>query len=121
MEEYNPTVLDHFLNPRNTGEIRDASCTGMVRNDKCGDMIKLSLRIQDGVILEARARTFGCAAAIASSSVLTELLRGRSLEQARAMRDTDIVEALGGLPEYKVTCSVTAELAVREALRNYRP
>lgn len=120
-EEYNPVAMDHFLNPRNAGEIPGASCIGIVRNSKCGDMIKLSLNIRDGVILEARARTFGCAAAIASASVLTELLRGASLDRARTLKNSDIVAALQGLPEHKIECSVFAEEAVREALSQFRP
>ena len=79
-EDYNPTVMEHFLNPRNTGELKEATAVGTVQNPACGDMIKLSLLIEDGVIRDARARTFGCAAAIASSSVLTEMIKGRTVE-----------------------------------------
>ncbi len=117
-EEYNSTVMDHFLNPRNTGEVKDASASGMVKNPACGDMIKLSMRIEEGIIREARARTFGCAAAIASSSVLTGLLKGRTLDQARELSNADIVEALGGLPDHKIVCSVVAEDAVKATLAN---
>lgn len=116
-EEYSPTVMDHFLNPRNTGEAPDSTHRASVRNPVCGDLIKLTVRVENGIIAEARAKTFGCAAAIASSSALTELLRGRTVEQARALRNTDVVAFLGGLPEHKVVCSVAAEDAVREAFR----
>ena len=116
-EEYNPTVMDHFLNPRNTGEIPNPTHTALVRNPACGDMVKLTLRVQDGVVTDARAKTFGCAAAIASTSALTELLRGRTVEEARKLKNTDVVERLGGLPEYKIVCSVVAEDAVKEALK----
>jgi nitrogen fixation NifU-like protein len=116
-EEYNPTVMDHFLNPRNTGEVPGATHQATVRNPACGDMVKLTVRVENGVVADARAKTFGCAAAIASSSALTELIRGRRVEEARALRNTDVVEFLKGLPEHKVICSVVAEDAVREAFR----
>jgi NifU-like protein involved in Fe-S cluster formation len=116
-EDYNPTVMDHFLNPRNTGELPGATHRSLVRNPACGDMVKLTLRVEGGVILDARAKTFGCAAAIASSSALTELLKGRTVQDARRIRNADVVAFLGGLPEHKVICSVVAEEAVREALR----
>ncbi len=115
-DEYNPTVLEHFLNPRNTGEVDRPTHVAQVTNPVCGDMMKLTLRIQDGVIREARAKTFGCAAAIACSSVLTELLVGRPLVEARNIRDVDLVERLGGLPEHKLRCSLVAESAIRQAL-----
>lgn len=116
-EEYNPTVMEHFLNPRNTGEVPNPTHTALVRNPACGDMLKLTLTVEGGVIKEARAKTFGCAAAIASSSALTELLRGRNVEDARSIRNGDVVSYLGGLPEHKVVCSVVAEEAVKEAFR----
>jgi len=115
-EEYNPTVMDHFLNPRNTGEVAEPTHSALVRNPVCGDMMKLTLRIEGGVVREVRAKTFGCAAAIASSSALTELLDGRSVEEARRVRNGDVVSFLGGLPDHKVVCSVVAEEAVKEAL-----
>src|SRR5689334_19231260 len=115
-EEYNPTVMDHFLNPRNTGELKDPDAFSFVENPACGDMVKLTMRIRDGVISEARTQTFGCAAAIAAASALTELLIGRSLSDAMALRDRDVVEKLGGLPEHKVKCSLVTQEAVREAL-----
>ena len=114
-EEYNPTVMDHFLNPRNTGELPGATHTAQVRNSACGDMIKLTLRVDGGRITEARAKTFGCAAAIASSSALTEMLVGKEVDEAKGLRNTDVVRYLGGLPDNKVVCSVTAEQALQEA------
>jgi NifU-like protein involved in Fe-S cluster formation len=116
-EGYNPTVMDHFLNPRNTGELSEPTHAAVVRNPVCGDMVKLTVRVENGVVAGARAKTFGCAAAIASSSALTELLQGRRVEDARALRNTDVVSFLGGLPEHKVICSVVAEDALREAFR----
>jgi NifU-like protein involved in Fe-S cluster formation len=114
-EDYNPTVMDHFLNPRNTGEVAQPTHTAFVKNAACGDQLKLTLVVKDGVIQQARAKTFGCAAAIASSSALTELLIGRKVEDARKIRNTDVVTFLGGLPEYKVVCSVVAEDALKAA------
>lgn len=114
-EDYNPTVMDHFLNPRNTGEVAQPTHHAFVRNPACGDQVKLTMLVRDGVISEARAKTFGCAAAIASSSALTELLIGRTIEEARKLRNQDVVSFLGGLPEYKVVCSVVAEDAVKAA------
>ena len=115
-EDYNATVLDHFTRPRNVGEARDANAFGMVENTKCGDLVRLSLRVEDGVIREARMKTFGCAAAIASTSVLTTLVEGRTVTEALALRDSDVVEALGGLPESKVSCSVLAQEVLAQAL-----
>jgi NifU-like protein involved in Fe-S cluster formation len=114
-EDYNPRVMDHFLNPRNTGDLEGATHRGTARNPACGDLVKLSAIVRDGVIREVRAKTFGCAAAIASSSALTELLLGKRVEDARRLRDADIVAFLGGLPEPKQRCSLVAELVLREA------
>ena len=116
-EEYNPTVMDHFLNPRNTGEVPDPTHSATVKNPVCGDMIRLTARVVDGVISDARAKTFGCAAAIASSSALTEMIRGRRVEEALVIRNTDVVAYLGGLPDYKVVCSVAAEQALKETFQ----
>lgn len=114
-EDYNPTVMEHFLNPRNTGELNAPTHQAMVRNPACGDMVKLTARVAEGIIREVRVKTFGCAAAIASSSALSEMLLGRSLAEARALKNLDVVAFLGGLPEYKIVCSVAAEQAVKEA------
>ncbi len=115
-DEYNKTVLDHFLNPRNTGELKDATVVAEFKNDVCGDHVKLSLRIEGGRIAAARTKTFGCAAAIACSSAMTELLLGRSVAEAAALTDDDVVRRLGGLPEHKLKCSLTAREVVRLAL-----
>jgi len=114
-EDYNPTVMDHFLNPRNTGELSDATHTAFVRNSVCGDQVKLTLRVKDGMIQDVRVKTFGCAAAIAASSALTELLIGKSVVDALKLRNTDVVGHLQGLPEYKIVCSVVAEDALKAA------
>jgi nitrogen fixation NifU-like protein len=114
-EDYNPTVMDHFLNPRNTGEVTAPTHWATVRNPVCGDTVKLTVRVENGVIAQAKTKTFGCAAAIASSSALTELLLGRTVEGALALKNLEIVAHLGGLPEYKVVCSVVAEQAIQGA------
>jgi len=114
-DEYSPTVMEHFLNPRNTGEVDRPTHQAMVRNPACGDLVKLTARVEDGVIVDVRAKTFGCAAAIASSSALTELLRGKSLDAARRVGNAEVVAFLGGLPEHKIVCSVVADQAVKEA------
>src|SRR5262249_10710654 len=114
-EDYNATVMDHFLNPRNTGELADPTHSAFVRNPVCGDQVKLTLRVKEGVIADARVKTFGCAAAIAASSALTELVIGKSVDEAKKLRNTDVVNHLHGLPEYKIVCSVVAEDALRAA------
>ena len=115
-DEYNPTVMDHFLNPRNTGELKNPDASSFVENKACGDMVKLTMRLKDGVIVEARTQTFGCAAAIAAASALTELLIGRTASSALELRDRDVVAKLGGLPEHKTKCSLVTQEAVQEAL-----
>ena len=114
-EDYSPRVMDHFLNPRNTGEVEGATHSATARNPTCGDLVMLTAVVRDGVIAEVRTKTFGCAAAIASSSALTELLQGKRIEEARKIRNSDVVAHLGGLPEAKVNCSVVAEQVVRDA------
>ncbi len=116
---YNPTVLDHFLNPRNVGEVPQAEALGQAGEPNCGDTMRLSLRIQDGRIVDARFRTLGCGAAIASSSMATELLKGRTVEEARHFSNEEVVAALGGLPPAKRQCSVLAGQALRAALADY--
>ncbi len=118
-DEYGPTVMDHFLNPRNTGEIKPADASSFVENSTCGDMVKLTMRIEKGVVLEARTKTFGCAAAIAAASAMTELLTGAPVERARLLTDRDVVERLGGLPEHKVKCSLVATQAVKAAFEGW--
>jgi len=116
---YNPIVLDHFLNPRNVGEVPHAEALGEAGEPSCGDTMRLSLRIKDGRIVNARFRTLGCGAAIASSSMATELLKGRTVEEARHFSNEEVVAALGGLPPSKVQCSVLAGQALRAALEDY--
>ena len=119
--EYSETVLDHYENPRNVGEAAGANAVAQVDSDACADRLRLSLRIgPDGVIEEARFRTFGCVAAIAASSMTTELLVGLDVEAAATITDSRVSEELGGLPPAKVHCSVLAERAIREALRDFR-
>jgi NifU-like protein involved in Fe-S cluster formation len=114
-EDYNPTVMDHFLNPRNTGELSDCTHRAFVRNPVCGDQVKLTLKVVDGVVADARVKTFGCAAAIAASSALTELVIGKKVDEVRKIRNIDVVNHLHGLPEYKIVCSVVAEDALKAA------
>ena len=115
---YNPTVLDHFLHPRNVGDLSQPDALGHAGQSNCGDTMRLSLRIKDGRIIDARFRTFGCGAAIASSSVATELIKGRTLDQARHFSNQEVVAALGGLPPAKIQCSVLAAQALQSALED---
>jgi nitrogen fixation NifU-like protein len=117
---YNEIVMDHFMNPRNVGEIKNADAVGEAGSAQCGDSMTIYLKIEDGIIRDAKFMTFGCGAAIASSSMMTELLKGRSIDDARALRNGDVIKALGGLPEAKIHCSVMAEKAVRSAINDYR-
>jgi nitrogen fixation NifU-like protein len=117
--DYTAAVLEHFRNPRNCGEIPDASAVGEAVNPACGDRLRISLKIEDGKVVAARFKAFGCIAAIASSSKLTEMLAGRTLEEARALTNREVAQALGGLPEAKLACSVLAEQGLRRALEAY--
>lgn len=116
---YSEKVMDHFLNPRNVGEIADADGVGEVGNAKCGDIMKIYLKIRDDVIEDVKFNTFGCGAAIATSSMATELIRGKRVEDAMRLSNKAVIEALDGLPPVKVHCSVLAEEAVQAALRDY--
>lgn len=116
---YSEKVMDHFANPRNMGEIEDPSAIGDVGNPTCGDMMRLYLKIEDGIITDAKFKTFGCGAAIASSSILTELLKGKKLEDAMKISNEAVAEALGGLPPVKIHCSVMAEEALKAAMVDY--
>ncbi len=118
---YTQKVLDHFEHPRNVGEIEDASGVGMVGNAKCGDIMQMFLKInEDGVIEDCKFKTFGCGAAVATSSMATELIKGKSIEEAEKLSNAAVVEALEGLPPQKIHCSVLAEEAVHAALEDYR-
>ena len=116
---YNSTVMDHFMNPRNMGDLKDADGVGEVGAAACGDIMKISLKIKDGKIEDARFKTFGCGSAIASSSMATELIRGRSIDEAMNFSNQEVVDALGGLPPVKIHCSVLAEEALKAALEDY--
>jgi len=115
-----PRVMEHFTNPRNVGSIEDASCVGNAGNPADGDTVRLYLRIHEERIVDAKVKVFGCPTAIAAASVLTELIIGKSLDEALAVRNEDVSEALGGLPEGKLHCSVLAEAVLEDALTRYR-
>jgi nitrogen fixation NifU-like protein len=116
---YSPTVIDHFQNPRNVGELPDANAQASVTNPVCGDVLQLMLHIVDGRIADVRFKTFGCEAAIAASSLLTELVTGKSLAEAHDITPDEITAALGGLPKVKLHASALAEEALKEALEQY--
>ncbi len=116
---YTEQVMEHFTNPRNVGEIPDADGVGEVGNAKCGDIMKIFLKIENGIIVDVKFKTYGCASAIATSSIATEMIKGHSIEEAVALSNKAVVEALGGLPTHKIHCSVLAEQAVKAALWNY--
>ena len=117
--DYSEKVLDHFTNPRNVGEIPDADGVGTVGNPKCGDIMKMFLKIENNVIVECKVKTFGCGAAIATSSMATELIKGKTVDEALQLTNKAVVEALDGLPAAKVHCSVLAEEAVKSAVADY--
>ena len=120
MAMYNDTVIDHFMNPHNVGEIEDASGIGTFGSPVCGDMMQIQIKVDDNdVITDAKFKTFGCGAAIATSSMATEMVKGKSLEEALKLTNKAVVEALEGLPPIKVHCSVLAEQAVKAALSDY--
>ncbi|MGI6703429.1 MAG: Fe-S cluster assembly scaffold protein NifU [Clostridia bacterium] len=112
--------MEHFTNPRNVGEIEDADGVGEVGSPQCGDIMKIFLRIEDNIIKDIKFKTFGCASAIASSSIMTEMVKGKTIEEALSLTNRDVVDALGGLPAPKVHCSVLAEEAIRAAIEDYR-
>ena len=116
---YSEKVMDHFMHPRNMGEIEDASGVGEVGNPACGDVMRLYLKIEDGKIVDAKFKTFGCGAAIASSSMTTEMIKGKSIDEALKLSNEAVSEALGGLPPAKQHCSVLAEEALQAALEDY--
>ena len=116
---YSEKVMDHFQHPRNVGEIEDASGVGEVGNAKCGDIMKIFLDIEDGIIKDVKFQTFGCGSAIASSSMATEMVKGKSIHEALALTNKAVAEALDGLPPVKMHCSVLAEQAIKAALIDY--
>ncbi len=117
---YSKIVIDHFTNPRNMGELENPTVVAEVGSQVCGDMMRLYLKIENGVITDAKFKTFGCAAAIASSSILTEMLIGKTINEALKITNGAVAQALGGLPEAKVHCSVMAEDALKAALKNWK-
>jgi nitrogen fixation NifU-like protein len=117
--DYNEKVMDHFMNPRNVGEIDGASGVGTMGSARCGDIVRVFLQIEGDVIQDAKFKTFGCSAAIASSSMATEMIKGKTITEALAITNNTVVEALGGLPEAKVHCSCMAEESIRAALWDY--
>lgn len=117
---YSEKVMDHFTNPRNVGEIPDANGVGEVGNAKCGDIMKIYLKVEDNIVKDAKFKTFGCGSAIASSSMATELIIGKDLETAWELTNKAVVEALDGLPPVKMHCSVLAEEAIHKAINDYR-
>lgn len=119
MGMYNEKVMDHFTNPRNAGTIDNADALGTYGSPVCGDMMEISLKIKDNVIVDAKFRTFGCGSAIASSSVATEMIKGKTLEDALDLTNKNFVDELGGLPAPKIHCSVLAEQAIKTAIYNY--
>ncbi len=116
---YSEKVMDHFANPRNVGELADANGVGEVGNAKCGDIMKMYLKIQNGMIEDVKFKTFGCGAAIATSSMATELIKGKSMDDALKLTNKAVMEALDGLPPVKVHCSVLAEQAIKAAISDY--
>ncbi len=116
---YSEKVMDHFTNPRNVGEIADASGVGTVGNAKCGDIMRIYLKIENGIIEDVKFKTFGCGAAIATSSMATEMVKGKSIEEAMKLTNKAVAEALDGLPPVKMHCSLLAEQALKEALEDY--
>ena len=120
MALYSEKVMDHFRNPRNVGVIEDADGVGEVGNAKCGDIMKMYLKIEDDIIKDVKFETFGCGSAIASSSMATEMIKGQPVAEAEKLTNKAVAEALDGLPDYKMHCSVLAEEAIKSALEDYR-
>ena len=116
---YSEKVMDHFANPRNVGEIADADGIGEVGNAKCGDIMKMYIKVKDGIITDCKFKTFGCGAAVATSSIATEMIIGKPIEDALKLTNKAVVEALDGLPPQKLHCSVLAEQAIKAALSDY--
>ncbi|MBN1347973.1 Fe-S cluster assembly scaffold protein NifU [candidate division KSB1 bacterium] len=118
-EPYSDIVMEHFMNPRNVGEIENADGVGTVGNPACGDIMKMFLKIEKNIIIDAKFKTFGCGAAIASSSMATEMIKGKTIEEALEITNQAVTQALGGLPKVKRHCSVLAEQALQSSLDDY--
>ena len=119
MALYSDIVMDHFMHPRNVGEIENPDGVGQVGNAKCGDIMKMYLKIRDNVIQDVKFETFGCGSAIASSSMATEMIKGKTIDKALAATNRQVVDALGGLPAHKLHCSVLAEESIKSAIKDY--
>ena len=117
---YSEKVMDHFSNPRNVGELENASGTGTVGNAKCGDIMKMDIQVENGVIVDVKFKTFGCGAAIATSSMATEMVKGKTIEEALKLTNKAVAEALDGLPPVKMHCSMLAEQAIHAAVEDYK-
>ena len=117
---YSEKVMDHFSNPRNVGEIPDANGVGTVGNAKCGDIMKMYLKVKNGVIEDVKFKTFGCGAAIATSSMATEMVKGKTIEEALQITNKQVADSLGGLPPVKIHCSLLAEEALHAAIQDYK-
>ncbi|MBA1336873.1 MAG: Iron-sulfur cluster assembly scaffold protein IscU/NifU-like [Firmicutes bacterium] len=116
---YNEKVMEYFTNPRNVGEIEDADGIAEVGSPQCGDIMKVYIKVEDNIIKDIKFQTFGCASAIASSSMMTEMVKGKTLDEALKLTNREVVDALGGLPPAKIHCSVMAEDAIRAAIKDY--
>ena len=119
MSLYNDTVMDHFMNPRNVGELEQPDGTGTYGSPVCGDMMQIQIKVEDDVITDAKFKTFGCGSAIASSSMATSMIIGKTVDEALAISNKQIIEELGGLPAVKVDCSVLADHAIKSAIYDY--
>ena len=119
MALYSETVMDHFKHPRNVGEMQDPSGVGEVGNAVCGDIMKIYLKIENDIVTDVKFETFGCGSAIASSSMATELIKGKTVDEALAVTNKQVVDALGGLPAHKLHCSVLAEESIKSAVKDY--
>ena len=117
--DYSEKVIDHYTSPRNVGKIEDASGIGEVGNPVCGDIMKMFIKVENDVITDVKFKTFGCGAAIASSSISTEMIKGKTIDEALKLKNNDVVKALDGLPPVKLHCSVLAEEAIHEAVADY--
>jgi len=118
--DYSQKVIENFQNPKNVGEIKDADGVGTVGNPSCGDVMKLTIKVKDGRIVDAKFKTFGCGAAIATSSMVTEIVKGKTIDEALRITNKTVVEALDGLPKIKMHCSVLAEDALKAAIKDYQ-
>ncbi|MBN2413028.1 Fe-S cluster assembly scaffold protein NifU [candidate division KSB1 bacterium] len=118
-DDYTEKVMDHYENPRNVGVVKDANGTGVVGNPACGDVMKLTIHVEDDIITDVKFKTFGCGAAIATSSMVTEMVKGKKVSEALTISNKAVAEALGGLPKVKLHCSVLAEDALKAAIEDY--